>query len=215
MREPSETELKDAARVYVVMKQLVDKYRLDAITLRCFDLILDLKTTGCFALAQLNDEGTIAGCEGDLVSTVAMLWISKLLNQSSWMANSAQLDIENNTLWLAHCTVPRNMVEEYRLRSHFESGLGVGIQGKLLPGPATLLRLGGKTMSRIWLADGEILQPGHADKLCRTQVEVRLIRDGDVEKLLRTPLGNHLVLVPGHHADRLRSWWETMIAHES
>lgn len=212
VREPSVAELKDAVFVYGATKQLVDKYRLDAIAVRCFDMVLDLKTSGCFALAQLNDEGIVAGCEGDLVSTVAMLWILKLLNQSSWMANPAQLDIEHNTLWLAHCTVPRNMIEEYHLRSHFESGLGVGIQGKLPTGPATLLRIGGKTMSRIWLADGEILQSGHADNLCRTQVEVRLTRDGHVEKLLRTPLGNHLVLVPGHHADRLRSWWETMIA---
>lgn len=212
VQEPSEAELKDAVRVYGATKQLVDKYRLDALALRCFDVVLDLKTTGCYALAQLNDQGIVAGCEGDLVSTVAMLWISKLLNQSSWMANPAQMDVANNTLWLAHCTVPRNMVEEYRLRCHFESGLGVGIQGKLSTGPATLLRIGGKTMSRIWLADGEILQSGHADNLCRTQVHVRLTRDGDVEKLLRAPLGNHLVLVPGHHAEHLRSWWQTMIA---
>jgi len=212
VQEPSETELQDAVRVYAATKQLAEKYHLDTIAMRCFDLILDLKTTGCFALAQLNDEGIVAGCEGDLVSTVAMLWISKLLNQSSWMANPAQMDIEHNTLWLAHCTVPRNMIEEYRLRSHFESGLGVGIQGKLSTGPATVLRLGGKTLERIWLADGEILQSGHADNLCRTQVKVRLTRDGDVEKLLSTPLGNHLVLVQGHHAHRLRSWWETMIA---
>lgn len=214
VHEPSKTELEDAVRVYLATRQLVDEYHLDAIAVRCFDLILQLKTTGCFALAQLNDEGTIAGCEGDLVSTVSMLWIAELLHQKSWMANPAQIDIENNALWLAHCTVPRSMVEEYRLRSHFESGLGVGIQGMLTEGPVTLVRIGGKTMEKLWLAEGEIIQSGHAENFCRTQAEVRLLRCGDVGELLKTPLGNHLILVPGHYASRLRGWWETMISRE-
>ena len=212
--EPSPTQLEDAVRVYLAIKQLVAEHDLHALTVRCFDLIGQMKTSGCFALAQLNDQGIIAGCEGDLVSTVAMLLISGLLGQISWMANPAQTDVKNNTLWLAHCTVPRSMVEQYRLRSHFESGLGVGIQGKLPAGPVTLLRIGGKTMQQIWLAEGEIIQTGEAENLCRTQAKVRLTGGGHAGDLLRAPLGNHLVLVPGHHAGRLRVWWETMISNK-
>ena len=94
----------------------------------------------------------------------------------------------------------------YRLRSHFESGLGVGIEGVLPPGPATVLRIGGKAMDRVWLAEGEITGSGSADDLCRTQARVRLTDGGRVADLLRAPLGNHLVLVPGHHLDRLARW---------
>ena len=110
-----------------VLGELAREHRLDALTVRCFDLVLDHKTTGCFALAQLLDDGVIAGCEGDVVSTVGMLWARELLGSTPWMANPAQLDPERNTLWLAHCTVPRSLVASYGLRSHFESGLGVGI----------------------------------------------------------------------------------------
>ncbi len=124
------------------------------------------------------------------------------------IANPAQLDPKSDTLWLAHCTVPRTLVESYRLRSHFESGLGVGIQGKLSEGPVTLLRIGGKGLDRVWLAEGEILQSGNAENLCRTQVEIRLTHGGKVTDLLRAPLGNHLVLAPGHHIDRLERWLE-------
>jgi L-fucose isomerase-like protein len=210
--EPSERELEEAVRVSVTLKQLVEKHHLHAMTVRCFDLVLQLKTTGCFALAQLNDEGIIAGCEGDLLSTVGMLWISELLNQSSWMANPAQIDIEHNILLLAHCTVPQSMLEGYQLRSHFESGLGVGIQGTLPIGPVTLFRIGGKKLEKLWLAEGEILPAGHIENLCRTQAKVRLTQGAHVKNLLKTPLGNHLVLVRGKHADRLRSWWETFIS---
>ncbi|OQY21428.1 MAG: hypothetical protein B6I35_08450 [Anaerolineaceae bacterium 4572_32.2] len=214
VHEPSSTEIEDVVRVYVALRQIVDQHALDAITVRCFDLVLDLKTTGCFALAQLADEGIIAGCEGDLVSTVGLLWAHKLLGQVAWMANPAQLDENRNTLWLAHCTVPRTIVQDYCLRSHFESGLGVGIQGTLPTGPVTLLRIGGQAMDQLWLAEGDIIQAGYAENLCRTQAEVQLTRGGAVEDLLNAPLGNHLVLVPGHHLARLQAWWETMIDHE-
>jgi L-fucose isomerase-like protein len=211
VREPSQAELEEIVRLYVALKQVVERHKLGAITLRCFDLVLDLQTTGCFGLAQLTDDGVIAGCEGDLMSTVGMLWAYKLLDQIPWMANPAQLDEASNTLWLAHCTVPRRIVHDYGLRSHFESGLGVGIQGILPNGPVTLLRIGGTAMDKIWLAEGEILQAGDAENLCRTQAEVRLTH-GKVRDLLHAPLGNHLILVKGQHTDRLRAWWETMIA---
>ncbi len=204
--EPSSSDVRDVVRVYFALKHIVAKHQLDALTVRCFDLVLEQKTTGCFGLAQLADEGVIAGCEGDLVSTIGLLWAHKLLGATPWMANPAQLDTESNTLWLAHCTVPRTLVEDYRLRSHFESGLGVGIQGKLREGPVTLLRIGGKGLDRLWLAEGEIQRSGHAEHLCRTQVEIRLTNGGNVTDLLRAPLGNHIVMVLGHHLDRLERW---------
>ncbi len=207
--EPTPADIREVARVYLALKRIVAVHDLDALTVRCFDFVQQQQTTGCFGLAQLTDEGIIAGCEGDLVSTVGLLWAHRLLGVTPWMANSAQLDPARNALWLAHCTIPRTLVGRYRLRSHFESGLGVGIQGALTPGPVTLLRIGGKAMDRLWLAEGEILRSGDAENLCRTQADIRLTQGGTVTDLLTAPLGNHLVLVPGHHLDRLQRWWET------
>ena len=210
--EPSEAELSDAVRVYLALKVLIDAHELHAVTVRCFDLVSHFRTTGCFALAQLNDRGVVAGCEGDLPSTLGMLWIGELLHRSSWMANPAQIDTEHNTLGLAHCTVPGNMVERYQLRSHFESKLGVGIQGTLPLGSATLFRIGGKKLQKLWLAEGEIVPAGHVENLCRTQTRVHLTQGAHIKDLLKAPLGNHLVMVRGQHASRLRGWWETFIS---
>lgn len=211
IREPSQGEIEVAVHVTTAVQQLSERHGLTAVALRCFDLVSELGTTGCVALSQLADDGIAAGCEGDLVSTVAMIWVRELLGETSWMANPSRVNLEENTLVAAHCTVPRSMTTEYRLRSHFESGGGVAVQGTLREGPVTLLRIGGKQMEDLWLAEGEILRCGDSDKLCRTQAEVRLTDGSTVGDLLESPLGNHVVLVSGNHAGRLGAWWEMMI----
>lgn len=209
--EPGATEVERAARIYPVLRELVRSGSLDALAVRCFDLIVELRTSSCLALAELNDEGIIAGCEGDLVSTVAMLWVHRLLGLLPWMANPAQVDEARNAVRVAHCMVPRSLVTGYRLRSHFESGLGVSLEGELPPGDVTLLRIGGSRMDELWVAEGTALRTEPGEHVCRTQLEVELSR-GSVDELLRAPLGNHLVVVAGHHADRLHDWWRAMIA---
>lgn len=208
--EPTAAALRLVAQVYLALRQVVDTYQLQALSLRCFDLVLELQTTGCYALARLNDEGIIAGCEGDVVSTLTLLWLQRLVGQLPWMANPARVDERANRLWVAHCTVPCSLVRSYRLRSHFESGLGVGLQGEMPLGPVTLVRLGGRRLEQLWVAEGEFVQVGEAEDLCRTQVQVQLTR-GHVSELLCAPLGNHLTVVAGHQADRLRGWWEAFI----
>lgn len=213
IKEPSKKELKSVVRVYAALKQLIQKYKLTSVSVRCFDLVTDLKTTGCYALSKLNNDGIVAGCEGDLVSTLGMTWANYLTDQIIWMANPAQLDESNNSIWLAHCTVPTSMVENYKLRSHFESGLGVGIQGELSKGKVTILRIGGKNLDKIWVSNGEILETGLSENLCRTQVKVKLHGSAKASDLLTSPLGNHLLLMRGSHAKELLEWWEMFIEY--
>ena len=152
----------------------------------------------------------MAGCEGDVAAAVAMLWIRHRLDSPSWIANPAQVDLEAGELVLAHCTIAPSLTEDLDLHTHFESGIGVGIRGTIPDGPVTLIRLGGTDLERRWLADADVIGSGDSADLCRTQVTLRLARDRLAE-LLDAPLGNHLVLVPGHHAERLDRWWRLVI----
>lgn len=208
--EPTETDLTRVSQIYAGLKELVARNELTAVTVRCFDLLFSRETSGCFALSQLTDEGIISGCEGDLVSTVGLLWAKLLTGETPWMANPSDIDVAENSVLLAHCTVPRSIVEEYGLRSHFESGIGIGIQGTLPKGPVTLLRIGGTMMNELWLAEGDLVATGNAENLCRTQAHIK-ITDGDVADLLSHPLGNHIVMIRGHHANHLAEWWDTML----
>ena len=154
-------------------------------------------TTGCLALSRLADEGIAAGCEGDIPSAVMLRWVGHLTGKPAWMANPSDLDARTGEILLAHCTVPLALVGAHRLKTHFESGLGVGIDGTFAPGPVTLLRLGGVQLDRWWGAEGHLFEDRHAPDLCRTQVRVR-IPSARAAELLEAPLGNHVVLVPGH-----------------
>lgn len=206
VREPSDEDLTRAAAVYAALRRLADVHRLDAMTVRCFDLVLKAGTTGCLALSALTDEGLIAGCEGDLPSTLTMMLLAYVSGGTPFMANPARVDRARGSLWLAHCTVGRSLLDDYTVRSHFESGLGVGIQGTLPLGPVTLARIGGGDLDRLYVAEGELTANGREEDLCRTQVQVKL--DGGVDYFLRRPLGNHHVLVRGHWQEDLAAYAE-------
>lgn len=208
--EPHPADVETAARFEPVLREVVADLQLDAVAVRCFDLLTDAYTSGCVALSAMNDCGVVAGCEGDVASTVGLLWAKLFTGRMGWMANPAVANRDTGRIELAHCTVPLSMVCNYELHTHFESGLGVGIAGELPPGPVTLLRLGGLALERLWCFDGEALQTAPRNDRCRTQVDV-MVEPSAVGEMLDHPLGNHLVLVPGHHARRMRRWFADML----
>ena len=204
-------EVEHAAQIHEPLADLISEHDLDAVTVRCFDLLGTAQTSGCLALAELNSAGIVAGCEGDLASAVAMLWVRELLGSASWMANPADVNSETGEVVLAHCTVAPSLVAEFELSTHFESGLGVGIAGRFRRQPVTLVRLGGRNLERSWIVDGELVASGNSAHLCRTQATI-VIPPEDAATVLERPLGNHIVMVPGHHAGRLRDWWRQYVS---
>jgi L-fucose isomerase-like protein len=191
------SDVLQSVRLYIAMKAMVVEHDLTALTVRCFDLI-PRRYTACLAVSLCNDDGIVAGCEGDLEATLTMLVASRLLNQPSWMANPSRIDVAQNTLTLAHCTVPTTMLADSKHRylcTHMESGVPTAIEGCLKEQTVTLLRLGGG-VDRLLIATGTILDGGSADDtLCRTQAVVQL--HGDVTTWLENAPGNHHVLVYG------------------
>ena len=205
-RAPGSDAVRQASTVFSALSRLMEAESLDAVAVRCFDLVTGPGTSGCLALSAINDAGSIAACEGDLASAVAMLWVRELLGTASWMANPSDADASTGLLRLAHCTIARSLVTRWELRTHFESGLGVALAGDLAEGDVTLVRLGGTRLDRLFLAEGVAFPGPRREDLCRTQVDLRLA-PSSVAELLERPLGNHVVLVPGRHAARLRGWW--------
>lgn len=107
---------------------------VDAVAVRCFDFLTELGTSGCVALAELNDAGMVAGCEGDVAATVAMLLARIVLDRVAWVANPASIDVDANRLVLAHCTIAPSMVDDVELTPTSRAASGSASAGPSPPG---------------------------------------------------------------------------------
>ncbi|MDD4903518.1 MAG: hypothetical protein PHX77_03360 [Candidatus Bipolaricaulis sp.] len=208
--EPKPAEIRDAVQVYAGLRGLIDEHRLSACTVRCFDLVKRMKTTGCYAVSRLNDERVPAGCEGDLQSLVTLYLAFHLSGQTAFMGNIADVDTKTRAVGIAHCTCPLSMTASYSIRSHFESGIGVGLAGSIPAGDCTLFRLGGERLDQLFLREGRIEAAPFRDDLCRTQV--RVIVDEPIDELLTAPLGNHHILLAGRHGETVRRFFDRYLA---
>ena len=187
-----------ALRIYDALKDIVDNYSLQGFTLRCFDLLSAVRNTGCLALAKLNSEGYVAGCEGDVPAMLSMMMVRSLLGISGFQANPASIDPDTGEMLFAHCTIPLDMVEDYEFDTHFESGIGVGIRGYMKEGPVTIFKLAGD-LSRYFVAEGTLVRNQAKPDLCRTQQVIQLSDKSQTAYFLTNPIGNHHIILPGHH----------------
>ena len=183
--------------IYGALKTLIGRYRLQGFTLRCFDLLTALRDTSCMALAKLNAEGYVAGCEGDVPAMLSMMMVRSLLGVSGFQANPARIDPEKGEMLFAHCTIPLDMVEHYELDTHFESGIGTGIRGYMKEGPVTIFKLSGD-LTRHFIAEGQLVRNESKPDLCRTQQVISLSDKRQADYFLTQPIGNHHIIMPGH-----------------
>jgi L-fucose isomerase-like protein len=198
-----------ARQIYDALSTVVERHRLQGFTIRCFDLLTAVRNTGCLALAKLNARGIVAGCEGDVPAMLSMKIAQSLLGVSGFQANPASIDPKTGEMLFAHCTIPLNMVERYEYDTHFESGIGIGIRGYMQEGPVTVFKVSGD-LSRHFIEEGQLIRNQAKPDLCRTQQVIRLSDPGQTAYFLTNPIGNHHIILPGHHKDLLEEMCETI-----
>ena len=199
--EPSGDDMVEAAKAYLAIKKICQEEHLDAMTIRCFDIVNTCGTTSCLALALLNDEGIVAGCEGDMQTLMSMLLAKCLCGEEAFMANPSQLT--GSTAMLAHCTIPLKMCDDITLRSHFESGIGVAVQGVLPLTDYTIFKWGGPRLDRYFVTEAQAVEAPYSNHFCRTQITLNV----DLRPyLLKHSIGNHHVIIKGRHAQAIKEY---------
>ncbi len=204
-------DLVKAFKFYLSLKDIVVKYKLNYISVRCFDIIKPLDTTGCIALSTLNDEGIIAGCEGDLPSTLSMAILHKTSGKTPFMANISYIKENDGKLEivLAHCTIGISATKGFSLRTHFETGKGVGIEGFFEHGPVTLLRIGGEKLNKAAVISGTEKGIEFSTHRCRTQINVEVDKNFE-EYFMKRPLGNHHIAISGDYSGKVKVLLQNM-----
>lgn len=200
-----EVEKEKALYIYGALKRIVDKYKLNGVTVRCFDLLEPVKGTGCAALAILNAEGIYAACEGDTPALISMAVLGELTGEPCFQANPSKIYTETNEIVFAHCTLPMNMFDNFELMTHFESGLGVAFRGHIQEGPITVFKTDGLVQN--YFVTGGILEENlNKINLCRTQIRLKL--NEDVRYFLTDSIGNHHIIIKGDYSDLVHEFYK-------
>lgn len=181
-----------AERIYERLKEIVARYELNGLTLRCFDLLTTVKNTGCIALSHLNDEGIPASCEGDIPLLLTMILAKQKYGQIGFQVNPARIGDDGKMLF-AHCTIPLKMTSSHVYDTHFESGIGVGIHGELPTGKYRLMKLSAD-LKQLVDEPVELVANQYEKNLCRTQVWLQATPEL-AKQLLTHPLANHHLLI--------------------
>lgn len=191
-------ETEKALNVYGALKRLVEKYELTAVTVRCFDLLQSIGTTGCLALALLNAQGIPAACEGDQKSLLSMVIMRLLSGRSGFMANPCSMNPATGEIIFAHCTIPIDMPDSYFLTTHFESGIGVAVASDIEAQTMTVFKCNGD-LSRHYAGRAYLIETMHRNDLCRTQMKLKM-EDG-TDYFSNRPISNHHIICKGDYKE--------------
>lgn len=196
-------EMARALNVYGALLRLVEKYQLNALTVRCFHLLETIGTTGCVGLAILNAQGICAGCEGDVPSLISMQILNAVSGESVFLCNPSRIDTNNGEMVLAHCTLPLNMPSSIRLMTHYESDMGVALAGHIPQETATIFKTS-SSLERYYAKKGTIIDNLCETHLCRTQIKLKL---DDFTYFLKRPINNHHLVCLGDHTGVLEEFF--------
>lgn len=194
--------LEGALKIYSALYSIIKKHDLDGLTVRCFDLLGIYHNTSCLALAILNSQGYIATCEGDVPAMLSMAIIKERFHVSSFQVNPSYINEKEKYGYFAHCTIPLDMCIDYDFDTHFESGFGIGIAGKINLAKVTIFKVG-SSLDKYEVFKGQIIENPRFKNLCRTQLKIKFSED--ISSLLDLPCGNHLIIFKGDHEDEIKS----------
>lgn len=221
-----EEKINTLAKVSVVIDDYMKEFRLDCITLRCWEeMQTELGVAPCVLLSELNDRGIVASCEIDLCSAINM-YSMQLASQSP----TACLDWNNNygddpdKVILFHCgstaqklMKKKGIVTDHKMFAKAVPGCGWGAnEGRIASFPMTF--------SNCKTENGKLTF--YVDEGCFTddEIEKEFFGCGGVAKipdlqrklikLGRNGFRHHTTIGTGHMASILKEAFENYLGYD-
>jgi L-fucose isomerase-like protein len=182
-----------ASGFYYALRDLAEKYKTDALAVKCFDMLEDFGFTGCIGVAEFTARNGIAACEADIHAAVAMKALKHLAGSDPWVGNVSY--VGSGKLELSHCVISRRLVKSYELTTHFESGLPVSIRGFVEEGSEATI-VGYNSLKKLWRVIKARVARGSPTSRhkCRTQVLFE-VPESASKAILEEPIEGHYVVV--------------------
>ncbi|MHC4401926.1 MAG: hypothetical protein ACYTG0_19825 [Planctomycetota bacterium] len=201
--EPKREDIEKSGRMYVAMKQLVDKHGARGISVNCLGGFYGghMEAYPCLGFSQLNNDGLVGGCEADQMSALTMAAMGALVGRPGFISDPV-MDTSKNQIIYAHCvamTKPFGVdgaSNPFRIRTHSEDRKGASMQSLLPEGYMTTTLELNPTSRQMLLHQAKTAGNNPSDMACRTKLEA--VVKGDLEKLTESwRMGWHRVTFYG------------------
>ncbi len=199
----SDAQLEKVATLSVKLNNFMNKYKLDAIAIRCWpEFAENFGISPCAAMSLLQSEGKIITCEGDIGGSISMVAHRAVGGETPFLADFSQVNFEENFALLWHCGVAACNLRDGKcnatLDTYFAGGKGVTAGFVMKPGDVSICRLdsAGQEM-RVYLQKGmgipmEKLLSGTYMK-CIFKKHIREV----LQTLIENGVAHHLSVVYG------------------
>lgn len=157
-----------SARYYLAYKKFIEENGYDAVAISCWPKFFnDFKYSICSVIGQLNDEGTVAACEGDVLSAISMLALRYMTDDITMLMDMTKFDEADDSVLMWHCgPAAARFGKKYTLGCNYSGtdqikgqpaiGLGVARDMVFDPMAATAFRISGEC-DKYFLLTGEFM----------------------------------------------------------
>lgn len=195
-------------RVYMAVKQISDKYSLDALAAECYPMYSGLMN---LPSSWLADEGIIVDTEGDIGHTLVMYMLNMAAKGGACaLGEIGSLDDENNILALAHEGSTAHSlaasIDKVQISPSGDRGSFVGVPVKTMEKVTVSSIVGGKGHYKILVEKGDVVEPSHeewvegGEKLL-VKLHVQKKASEFVDTLMSKGMDHHFVVKEGDHTE--------------
>jgi hypothetical protein len=222
--EPSDKTIIDACRLYVLLRSIIDKEGLSAVSIDCLGLLFNPNPPlpyPCLPFARLRDEGFTAACEADVCGLLSSMFLQEISRRPSFLSNVLSVNLQQSSVTLSHCVAPLKLMGReasplpYKLRDYHGMGKGVVPEVAFPAGIEVIAGAFTKDLKNFVLWPGRIQVGAKTDTdtpapaspagfrrmTCSNYVEVK-IRDAD--RFLQNIAGIHHIMISGNYTKAMR-----------
>ncbi len=227
--ETNETEILEAAKLYLAIKSLMEEKKADGIAIRSLVPWSKgiLRVTTCLPNAQFNKQLKVGVCEGLINAAISELFSLLLFKRPTFIGDIIGIDTANDLITVAHCQSPVNPhgddLATYEIRSHalqkgnkmfpatfpeIGKSLSAVVRVELpINEPVTVTKISVYhkkiAISSGVTVDGQKYYRDFKDRLCRTKIAIRLNAKAFEEHYDTVTFGVHRNVIWGDYRQAL------------
>lgn len=201
MGDVDDKSLISVLRVYLALEELIEEYKLDALTVKCqYELSRVYGIAPCIPLSMLGDKVT-SSCEGDMPLVISQLILHYLTDGAVATYGDVADILEDNSIIIAACGFAPLSIVQGRPKVGRHTALYEGLlnMSPYKEGEVTLARLASDDNGyKMHIATGKASTPPPFHEInCPPYAGMKVVLDGPVDSFMQNLMSQHYGVVYG------------------